>query len=174
MISDFSDVTFRLRLCPQSLVRTLIGVGCLRVILPLSAGSGPSGISLAATVVQWTSRAASPIMLAPWDWDPQEHHPGIRSLLRKLPCGAIAGSLLACAASLLLFTDLGAAAALAAALAGLALTLFSATLLEWLPREIDLDAPPLSESMVMARLTALQEIAEHCVRGTARPEAVGR
>lgn len=54
MISDFSDVTFRLRLCPQSLVRTLIGVGCLRVILPLSAGSGPSGISLAATVVQWT------------------------------------------------------------------------------------------------------------------------
>jgi hypothetical protein len=169
MISDFSDVTFRLRLCPQSLVRTLIGVGCLRVILPLSAGSGPSGVSLAATAVQWTSRAASPIVLAPWDWDVQKHQPGIRSLLRKLSCGAIAGSLLACAASLLLFTDLG-----AAALAGLALTLFSATLLEWLPRDIGLDAPPLSESMAMARLTALQEIAEHCVRGTARPEAVGR
>jgi hypothetical protein len=174
MISDFSDVQFRLGRHPQGLGRILIGAGCLRVILALSAGSGPSEGSLAATAVEWISCAASLTLLALWDWDVQEHHPGVSSLLRKLSYGAIAGSLLPCAASLPSFTGLGVTPALAAALVGLALTLFSATLWEWLLKDIDLDAPPLSESMVMARLAALQAIAEHCVHGTAMPEAAGR
>ena len=45
MISDFSDVQFPLRLHPESLVRMLIGIGCLRVILALAHG-GPFGVSL--------------------------------------------------------------------------------------------------------------------------------
>jgi hypothetical protein len=160
----FSDVKFRLRLRPQSLVRTLTGLGCLRVSLALSAGSGPCR-SLAATAVEWISCATSLILLALQDWGVQERHPGISSLLRKCSCGAIAGSLLPCAASLPSFTGLGAASALAAALAGLALTLFSALPLEWLLRDIDLDLPPLRESVVMARLAALQEIVERSALG---------
>ena len=173
MISDFSDVQFRLRLHPESLVRMLIGIGCLRVILALAHG-GPFGVSLAATAVGWILCAASLILLALWDGHVQEHHPGVTSFLRKLSYGAVAGSLLPCAASLLSFTGLGAAPAAAAALAGLALTLFSATLWEWLLRDIDLDLPPLSESIVMARLAALQEIAERCAWAAVSTEAEGR
>jgi hypothetical protein len=165
MISVFSDVQFRLHLRPQSLVRTLIGLGCLRVSLALITGSHLFGGSLAATAAQWISCAASLILLALWDWGVQERHPGISSLLRKCSCGAIAGSLLPCAASLLSFRDLGAPPALAAALAGLALTLFSALPLEWLLRDIDLDLPPLGESVVMARLAALQEIVKRSALG---------
>src|ERR1039458_230230 len=117
----FSDVKFRLRLRPQSLVRTLTGLGCLRVSLALSAGSDPSGVGLLATAVQWISCAASLILLALWDWGVQERHPRISSLLRRCSCGAMAGSLLRGAASLPSFTDLGAPPALASALAGLAL-----------------------------------------------------
>jgi hypothetical protein len=144
----------------------LIGAGCLRVILALAQEGNSFGVSLAATAVGWILCAASLILLALWDWHVQEHHPGASSFLRKLSYGAVAGSLLPCAASLLSFTGLGAAPALAAALAGLALTLFSATLWEWLLKDIDLDAPPLSESIVMARLAALREIAERCAWGT--------
>ena len=168
MSSVFSDVKFRLRLRPQSLVRTLIGLGCLRVSSALSAGNGPCGLSHAATAVQWISCAASLTLLALWGWYVQERHRGISLLLRKCSYPAIAGSLLPCAASLLPFTAPGAAPALAAALAGLALTLFSAMLLEWLLRDIDLDLPPLSEGVVIAQLTALLEIAERCVGGGMR------
>ena len=165
MISVFSDIKSCLRPRPQSLVRTLTGLGCLRVSLALSAGSDPSGVGPAATAVQWTSCAASLILLALWDWYVQERHPGISSLLRKCSYGAIAGSLLPCVASLLSFTGLGAAPALAAALAGLGLTVFSAIPLEWLLRDLDLDLPPLPESVVMARLAALQEIVERSALG---------
>jgi hypothetical protein len=46
----------------------------------------------------------------------------------------------------------------AVALAGLALTLSGAMLLEWLPRDIHLDGPLPCENVLMARLPALQEI----------------
>ena len=165
MISVFSDIKSWLHPRPQSLVRTLTGLSCLRVSLALSAGSDPSGVGPAATAVQWTSCAASLILLALWDWYVQERHPGISSLLRKCSYGAIAGSLLPCVASLLSFTGPGAAPAFAAALAGLGLTLFSAIPLEWLLRDAGLDLPPLGESVVMARLAALQEIVRRSALG---------
>jgi len=174
MISDFSDVQFRLRLHQKNLVRMLIGAGCLRLILALAQEGNSFGVSLAATAAGWILCAASLILLALWDRQVQEHHPGVTSFLRKLSYGAVAGSLLPCAASLLSFTGPGAAPAVAAALAGTALTLFSATLWEWLLKDIDLDMPPLSESIVMARLAALQEIAERCAWGTVSTEAEGR
>jgi hypothetical protein len=174
MISDFSDVQFRLRLHPKSLVRMFIGAGCLRVILTLAQEGNSLAVSLAATAAGWILCAASLILLALWDWHIQEHHPGVSSFFRILSYGAVAGSLLPCAASLLSFTGPGAAPAVAAALAGTALTLFSATLWEWLLKDIDLDMPPLSESIVMARLAALQEIAERCAWGTVSTEAEGR
>src|ERR1035438_3801264 len=118
MNSDFSDVQFRMLLHPRSLVRLLIGAGCLRVILALAQEGNSFGVSLAATAVGWILCAASLILLALWDWHIQEHHPGVGSLLRKLSYGAVAGSLLPCAASLLSFTGLGAAPTAAAALAG--------------------------------------------------------
>jgi hypothetical protein len=161
----FSDVKFWLRLRPQSLVGTLIGLGCLRVSLALLAGSGPCGVRLAATAAEWMSCAASLILLALWDWDMQERRPGITSLLRRCSYGAIAGSLLPCAASLLSTTERGAAPALAAALAGLVPTLFSAMLLKWLLRDVDMEAPLLRESLVMARLAALREILEGSALG---------
>jgi hypothetical protein len=71
-------------------------------------------------------------------------------------------------ASLLSFTGPGAAPAFAAALAGLGLTLFSAIPLEWLLRDVDLDLPPLQESVVIARLAALQEIVERIALGAGR------
>jgi hypothetical protein len=173
MISDFSDVPFRLRFHPKNLVRMLIGIGCLRVILALAHG-GPVGVSLAAAAAGWILCAVSLILLALWDGHIQEHHPGVSSFFRKLSYGAVAGSLLPCAAvSLLAFTGLGAAQAIAAALAGLALTLCSATLWEWLLKDIGLDAPPLSESVVMARLAAFQEIAAGSAWGMVSTEADG-
>ena len=174
MISDFSDVQFRLLPHPKSLARMLLGAGCLRVILAFAQDGNSLGVSLAATAVGWILCAASVILLALWDGHVQEHYPGVTSLLRKLSYGAVAGSLLPCAASLLSFTGLGAPPAVAAALAGLTLTLFSAMPLEWLLRDIDLDLPPLSESMVMARVAALQEIAQRCAWGTVSTEGEGR
>lgn len=137
------------------------------MILALAQEGDFFGAGLAATAAGWILCAASLMALALWDWHVQERHPGVSSFLRKLSYGAVAGSLLPCAASLLSCAGLGAAPALAAALAGLALTLLSTTLWEWLLKDAGLDVPPLSESMVMARLTALREMAERCAWGTA-------
>jgi hypothetical protein len=112
--------------------------------------------------------ASSLILLALWDWDVQRCHPGISSLLRKSSYGAIAGSLLPCMASLLFLTGLSAAPALAAALAGLTLTLFSALPLEWLLSEVDMKMLPLRESAVMALLAVLHEIVERSALGAGR------
>ena len=71
---------------------------------------------------------------------------------------ALSLSLLIGAASLRPFIGLDAAPACAAALSGLALTLIGAMLLDWLLRDVRLDGPPPCESVVMARLGALQEI----------------
>ena len=164
-ISVFSDVKPRVRLRPQSLVLMLTGLGCLRVSLALRTGRDPSGADLATTAVPWIWCGASLILLALWAWDVQQRHPGISSLLRKCSCGAIAGSLVPCAASLLPLRGLGAAPGLAAALAGLALTLSSAIPLQWLLRDIDVEAPPLGESVVMSRVAALQEIMKRSALG---------
>jgi len=128
------------------------------VVLVLAAGSGPSGVSLAATAVQWISCAGSLFLLALLDWDALKHHPGIGSLFRGCSNAALAGSSLPCAASLHCLTESGPAPALFAALAGLALTLIGAMLLEWLVRDVRVDGPLPCESVVMARLGALQEI----------------
>ena len=165
MSSAFCDVKLRRHQRPQSLVRMMIGVGCLTVIPALSVGGGRSGLSLAATAVEWISCADSLILIALLDWGMRLRHPGISSLVRKCSYGAIAGSLMPCAASLIFSTGRDATPALTGALAGLALILFSAMQLGWLLRDIDLDLPPWSESMVMARLTGLMDIAERCAAG---------
>jgi hypothetical protein len=134
----------------------LIGVGSLRVILALYAGSGRLGFGLAATAAGWVSCGPTLLLLALWDRDIEARHPGIRTLFRGCSCGALAGSLLP-NVSLLPFTRLGNVPALGAALAGLALTVFSAIALEWLLRDIDFNLPPLSESLVVARIVALLE-----------------
>jgi hypothetical protein len=100
MRSPRCDPKSRFGLRPQILIRALIGAGCVRVGLALSAGSGPFGASLAATAVQWISCAGSLILLALLDWDVQKHHPGIGSLFRACSFAALAGSLLPSAASL--------------------------------------------------------------------------
>jgi len=107
--------------------------------------------------VQWMSGAGALILLALLDWDVREHHPGITSLFRRYSYGAIAGLLLPIAVSQL-FQGLGAVPAIAAALAGLALTLSSAMPLEWLLRDIRLDGPLPDEGLAMARLAALSEV----------------
>ena len=127
--------------------------------MALLAGN-PSRAGHAATALQWVSCAGSLILLALLDWDVQERHPGISSLFRRISYIALAGSLLPKAASLLSFPGMGAAAALAAALVGWALTLFSAMVLEWLLRDIRVDGPLPRASVVLARLAALTEIAE--------------
>jgi hypothetical protein len=154
MRSIFGSVKFRQR--QQSLIRMLIGVGSLRVILALYAGSGRLGFGLAATAAGWVSCGPTLLLLALWDWDIEARHPGIRTLFRGCSYGALVGSLLP-NVSLLPLTRLGNVPALGAALAGLALTVFSAIALEWLLMDIDLNLPPLSESLVVARLTALLE-----------------
>jgi hypothetical protein len=156
------DPKSRFGLRPQILIRALIGAGCVRVGLALSAGSGPFGASLAATAVQWISCAGSLILLALLDWDVQKHHPGIGSLFRACSFAALAGSLLPSAASLRLLMGLG------AALAGLALTLSSAMLLEWLVTDVRLDGPLPCESVVLARLAALNEIVQGSAWGVVR------
>jgi len=103
------------------------------------------------------SGAGALILLALLDWDVREHHPGITSLFRRYSYGAIAGLLLPIAVSQL-FQGLGAVPAIAAALAGLALTLSSAMPLEWLLRDIRLDGPLPDEGLAMARLAALSEV----------------
>jgi hypothetical protein len=102
--------------------------------------------------------AGSLILLALLDWDVLEHLPGLGSLCRKTSYVALAGSLLLIAASLRIFIGLDTAPAVAAALAGLALTLLSVMPLEWLVRGIRLDGPLPSESEAMARLGALHAI----------------
>ena len=152
------DLKCRSGLRPQRLIRALIGVGCVRMALALPAASGPFGASVASAAVQCILCAGSLILLALLDWDVLERLPGIGSLYRKSSYAALAGSLLLIAASLRLFIGLDAVQAFAAALAGLALTLLGLMPLEWLLRDIRLDGPLPCESVVVARLGALQEI----------------
>lgn len=147
---------------PQIIVRALVGVGCFGAGLTLVARGGPFGVSLGAAAVQWISCAGLLTLLAQLDRHVQESRPGIRSLFHTIFHVALAGSSLSSAASLSFFLRLGAAPILAAALAGLASTLLSAMLLEWLLRDVDWDGPLPNESAVMARLTALQEIVRRC------------
>jgi hypothetical protein len=132
--------------------------------LALPAGSGPFGVSLAATAVQWILCAGSLILLALLDWDVQERLPGIGSLCRGCSYAALAGSVLLSAASLRLFIGLDAVPAFAAALAGLTLTLIGAMLLEWLVSDVRPDGPLPCESVVVARLGAFREIVEGIAR----------
>lgn len=141
-------------------MRALVGVGCLAVSLAYSAGGGPFGLRFAATAVRSIPCVASLVLLALLDRDVRKCHPGISSLFRGYSYPALAGSLLASAASLGLFMGLDAARDLAAALAGLVLTLISAMLLEWLLRDVRPDGPKPREGAVMARLVALQGIAQ--------------
>lgn len=158
MTSFLSGSKFRLRPRPQGLVGLLIGIGFLRVILALSFSGAPNGVSMATSAVQWILCAASMILIAVCEWDLREHHPGITSLFRGFSYVAIAGSLLPNAASLVFFKGPDAAPPYIAELSGLAVTLFSAMLLEWLLRAIDWDLPPVRESEALARLSALLEI----------------
>ena len=167
MRSAGCDLKLRFGLDPQGLIRALVAIGCIRVGMALLAGSGPFRVSHAVTAVEWILCAGSQILLALLDWDVQKRHPGISSLFRRCSYGALAGSLLPNAASLLFFAGMGAAPALTAALAGLALTMFSATLLEWLLRDIRVAGPLPCESVVIARLGALTEIAEGMAWGAA-------
>lgn len=146
-------VKFRLSLRPQEIIWALIGVGCVRAGLAFEAAGDPFDANPGATAGLWIS-GGSLILLALLDWEVRQHHPGMTSLFRRYSCGAIAGSLLPVAASQVL----SAVPALAATLAGLALTLCSAMLFEWLLRPVRQDGPLPSEGVVIARLTALSEI----------------
>ena len=163
------DLKCRSGLRPQRLIRVLIGVGCVRMALALPAASGPFGVRVASVAVQCILCASSLILLALLDWDVLERFPGIGSLYRKSSYAALAGSLLLLAASLRLFIGLDAVPAFAAALAGLALTLLGLMPVEWLLRDIRLDGPLPCESVVVARLGALQEIVAGSAWGTGNP-----
>ena len=102
------------------------------------------------------------VLIAVCERDVREHHPGITSLFRDFSYGAIAGSLLPNAANLVFFKGADAAPRFAAELLGLALTLLSGILLEWLLRERDLDLAPVREGEVMARLAALIAVMKYC------------
>ena len=160
MISARCNAMLRFGPRPLGLIRALVGAGCVRVALALPAGSGPVGASPAATAVQWISCTISLILLAMLHRDVQARLPGIGSLFRGCSYAALAGSLLPGAASLLFFGGLGGAPALAAAVAGLALTLLGAMPLEWLVRDVRVDGPLPGESLMMARLGALNQIVE--------------
>jgi hypothetical protein len=160
MRSTGCDLKLRFGLHPQGLIRALVAAGCIRVGLALLAGSRPFGVSHAVTAAEWILCVISQMLLALLDWDVQKRHPGINSLFRRCSYGAFAGSLLPNAASLLFFAGTGAAPALTGALVGLALTMFSATLLEWLLRDVRVSGPLPCESVVMAQLAALKGIAE--------------
>ena len=147
MISARCNAMLRFGPRPLGLIRALVGAGCVRVALALPAGSGPVGASPAATAVQWISCTISLILLAMLHRDVQARLPGIGSLFRGCSYAALAGSLLPGAASLLFFGGLGGAPALAAALAGLALTLLGAMPLEWLVRDVRVDGPLPGESV---------------------------
>ena len=149
----------KIRLRPQSLVRMLIGVAYLRVILALPVGSGVFEASLAATAV---SGLRAPLHCSSLLFGIGTSKPATQASVRysvDAPLWGFTGALLP-NVSLLSFARVGSVPALAAALAGLALTLLSAIALEWLLRDIEIDQPHLSESVVMARLTALMEQAE--------------
>lgn len=144
---------------PQRLIcAALIGVGCVRMASALPAGTGLNGASLAAAAVQWILCGGPLILLALLNCDMQKRLPDIDSLFRKCSYIALAGSSLFVAASLRFFIGLELVPAFAVVLAGLALTLCGAMLLEWLLRDIHLDGPLPCESVLMARLPALQEI----------------
>jgi hypothetical protein len=143
---------------PRGLIRALVAIGCIRVGLALLAGSGPSGVSHAATAVEWVLCASSQMLLVWLGWDVQKRLPGVGSLLRRFSYGALAGSLLPSAAGLPFFTGMGAAPALTAALAGWALTVFSATLMEWLLKENAADVRLPMEHIVTERLLSLGEV----------------
>ncbi len=145
---------FLLDLRPPSLLRILIGLAGLRVILALWA-SASTAASSAVEAGHWILCASSIILIAVCERDVREHHPGVTSLFRDFSYGAIAGSLLPNAANLVFFKGSDAAPQFAVELLGLALTLLSAKLLEWLLREYDRDLAPVPESEVMARLAAL-------------------
>ena len=147
--------------------------------MALPARSGPFGVSIGAAspAVQWTLCAGSLILLALLNWDVRERLPGIASLFRTYSNVALAGSLLPTAASLRIFTGLDAIPAFAATLAGLTLTLLGALLLQWLVSDVRLDGPLPSESVVMARLEALQDVLAGSAWGRAAVDcetAVGR
>ena len=147
-------IRFRLNLPPRRLILALIGAGCIRVGMAVeAAGEACPGHSDSAAGL-WVA-GGSLTLLALLHWEVRQRQPGMASLFRRYSCGAIAGSLLPAAAG-----GLSAIAALAVTLAGLALTVSSALLLEWLLRPVHQDGQLPSESMVIARLTALSEVLE--------------
>jgi hypothetical protein len=152
------DLGFRERLRSQRLIRALVGLACFRVTLALQAGTGYHGILLAATTFQWILCTASLILLVLLNWAQRQRHPGIGSLSRELSYVALAGSLLPATTSLRFPGGSGAATALAGALVGLALTLFSASELEWLLVAIPQERPLPSERVVVQRMFALVDV----------------
>ena len=138
-------------------VMALVAIGCIRVGLALVDGSGPFGVSQAATAIQFILCASSQMLLVMLGSDVQTHLPGVSSLFRRFSHGALAGSLLPSAASLPFFTGMG-ALALTAALAGWALTVFSATLMEWLLKDHAADVQLPMEHIVTERLLSLGEV----------------
>jgi hypothetical protein len=81
-------------------IRALVAIGCIRVGLALLDGSGPFGVSQAATAIQFILCASSQILVVMLGSDVQTHLPGVSSLFRRFSYGALAGSLLPSAASL--------------------------------------------------------------------------
>jgi hypothetical protein len=138
-------------------IRALVAIGCIRVGLALLDGSGPFGVSQAATAIQFILCASSQMLLVLLGWEVQMHLPGVSSLFRRFSYGALAGSLLPSAASLPLFTGMG-ALALTAALAGCAMTVISATLLEWVLKDNAADVRLPMEHIVTERLLRLSEV----------------
>ncbi len=85
-------------------IRALVAIGCIRVGLVLLDGSGPFGVSQAATATQFILCASSQILLVMLGSDVQTHRPGVSSLFRRFSYGALAGSLFPNAASLPFFS----------------------------------------------------------------------
>jgi hypothetical protein len=134
-----------------------VAIGCIRVGLVLLDGSGPFGVSQAATAIQFILCASSQILLMMLGSDVQTHLPGVSSLFRRFSYGALAGSLLPSAASLPFFTGMG-VLALTTALAGCALTVLSARLLEWVLKDNAQDGRLPLERIVTERLLSLGEV----------------
>jgi hypothetical protein len=148
----------------QSLIRALIGFGCLRVALALSAGTGP-GTPRMATAVNWVVCTASLILVALLDRDFCKQYPGIRSLYRGCSYVGIAGSWFPTVmASLLPAADFGAALLLAGALAGLAMALSTAALMAWLVSPVPFSGRPAlpSERLLVEHLSALVGVLRRC------------
>jgi hypothetical protein len=142
----------------KGLIWALIGACCFRVALILPIGSGPAAAAL------WISSACSLILLAALDGDMQLRRPGIGSLFRGCSYAALGGSLLPGVGRLIALGGRGGTSALGTALAGLTFPLLGAMLMEWMAPELRVDGAVLSESVVMARLGALNGIVVGCVR----------